>query len=338
VSISFVFDSALGSILDGDINLGSDVLYFHLVTTIPDANTDSTVADLVLPTDPEYAVTYLQGRSWSNQVLNSTPPIFPRLTTNPLTVKGSVLCRRNGEDPSDEDSLLCFNIFRNNGGLNVMPNLELERIRASYNQGILTIQDLYAYVSAPDPLTYPEESGLLYLIGTDNYTQPYQTPSTASPAAGRATKVSVVHNAVTNAGSIFKRDTSAVSAVVMAASANFPRLAINFQSPQGRLRTVRIGRFTIIAGTVYSGVLFKIYGTNFLPAFDGANIVVSDNWTLLNQSVLTPHAVPTHCLVNSSSYYRYIGFGVDNPEVQIRYIEMFDSSIISPTQNVIEPY
>jgi hypothetical protein len=316
---NFIFNAAAAALTAATLDLSTGNYYAHLVTTTPQP-TDSTVANLVLPTISGYVPTVLTGLNDNGQRWTFDNFTFPRYVFAATPPVGVVICKRSGASPAASDQVICYSDFLNSIGQVILTPVGAYLISLSFGaSGAIDRAFRYQYSSgayvAGANGGYP--SGLIYLMGTNN-----NTSSFTNPAPGKL----IVHEVGTGANNSFTDKSSLFAGFHQS-------IALDFGSNQ-----VGVGDFgyLLVSDPVVDPV--TIFGSNNMPIWDDINIVDNSNWTsLATVSALTNSAgrgTWVIASVTNQTHWRYLKWETPG-SVGAYEFELYNSSILSPNQNLV---
>jgi hypothetical protein len=314
---NFIFNWADAAIDAATLDLSTGTYYAHLVTSTP-LLTDTTVANLVLPTSAGYAGKLLTNMVYTTQKWSFDNFSFPRYTFATLPPIGMVICKRVGASFASTDPVICYSDFVNSLAQVILGQVGIYVVSEEFTaSGAISFAYRYQYSSGSyiNGANGGVPFGLIYLLGTANNTTSFSNPSpTKLPSLGSSGSVQAL---------ITDRSISG--------SANSADTAWDFGN-----KSVRVGNFGYTHNQSLSTPVV-IYGSNNLPSWSSTEIINNANWTQLATvapSVNTTigwHIIP----VSSSTYWRYLRFSAGSSGIGLNEIELYNSSIISPTQNLI---
>jgi hypothetical protein len=325
---NFIFNAAAAALTAATLDLSTGNYYAHLVTTTPQL-TDSTVANLVLPTISGYVPTVLTGLNDNGQRWTFDNFTFPRYVFAATPPVGVVICKRSGASPAASDQVICYSDFLNSIGQVILSPVGAYLISLSFGaSGAIDRTYRYQYSSgayvAGANAGFPP--GLIYLLGTDNNTIGFSNPVPAKIAA------------ISSDGANYQ-DTRTNR------NASSPSFC-GYQAFDFGAKTVRVGELRYLlfddnggtAGSIANNPIVTISGSNYLTNFDQANILNNSNWTVLatvSANINTTGAgqwIPANSTNNTN--WRYIKWQSSSPVVLME-IELYNSSILSPSQNLV---
>ncbi len=314
---NFIFNAAAAALTAATLDLSTGSYYAHLVTTTP-LLTDSTVSNLVVSTASGYAPTTLTGLSDNSQRWTFDSFTFPRYIFAVTPPVGVVICKRAGASPANSDQIICYSDFLNSIGQVILTPVGAYLISLAFGtSGAINKTYRYQYSSGVFVSTSP--NGIIDLLGTSNGTIAFVNPVpgklTCLTSAGSSNIVTFT-NKIINSGF----------------SASLQNIAFDFGA-----RTVRVGQFGYKQVTPFSGVT-TIYGSNNLPAWDQPTLADNGYWTALSTVTAATNNDPANSWilapVTSTQYWRYLKMGITTGQ-NIAEIELFNSSILSPNQNLV---
>ncbi len=305
---NFIFDWALSALLADTLDLSTGNYYAHLVTAAP-VSTNTTVANLVIPTVSGYAPTALTGLSynanrWSFDSFNFPKYVFASAPT------GVVICKRAGASPATTDQIICYSAFHNSIGQTIVLSVGTYVVDLQFgSQGAINFSYLYQYSSgAYDAAAGNLPPGLIRLIATKNNTLPFANPFNATTSL----------------------DGSGLTDGVATGGTVSGRTAFDFGSTR-----VRIGTFGARYTSTSSQISTTLWGSNNVPTWTAADIDNNAFW--VNLGSYSVQTVGWNLItLNSSTFYRYFKIARANTVQNILgEIEFYNSSALSNTQNFV---
>jgi hypothetical protein len=306
---NFIFNWAVAALQAATLDLSTGNYYAHLVTTAP-ALGHTTVADLVLPTTGGYTGTPLTGLSYNATRWTFDSFSFPKYAFASAPT-GVVICKRAGTNPANTDGIICYSDFNNSIGQTISLQVGAYVVNLQFGtNGAINFSYRYQYSSGAYANTEDVPKGLIYLIGTKNNTQSFASPSGAA--------ILVSGNPSEN---VFDRNVVTTNSI----SSNFS-LRLDFGVLQ--IKPGKLGIYNRASGTG-STVIVKASNVNNLWN-DSAN------YTILATLANAPNWGFNWLLVdcNTSSYWQYLKIDTNQPHA-ISEIEFYESSILSPTANIV---
>lgn len=315
---NFIFNWAETALQNSTLDLSAGNYYAHVVTTAPDA-TNTTVADLALPTVSGYAPANLTGLSLNLARWTFADFTFPKyvFVTAPI---GVVFCKRSGASPAAADQIICYLDFANSIGQTIalIPGSYGINISLGAN-GAIKFENFYQYSSGVFVDSEPVPKGLIYLIGSNNNTVAFTNPVPS--------KITILHsvNGLTQP-SIYDRTNRTIEAGAVESNV---MLALDL----GNLK-IRVGKFRyrVIAATGSFGSE-RLYGSNVVPDFP-TNGLNTSFYTLLSDLDVLPSNGWMEITCSSQTPYRYLLFQKGNG-FAIPEIEFYESTVYSPTLNIV---
>lgn len=319
---NFIFNAAAAALAVATLDLGTGNYYAHLVTTTP-LPTDSTVANLVVPTVSGYAPSVLTGLSDNSQRWTFDSFAFPKYTFVATPPVGVVICKRAGASPAASDQVICYSDFLNSVGQVILTPVGAYLISLSFGaNGAINKAYRYqyssgAYVAGADG-GYPK--GLIYLIGTKNNTTAFVNPSGTSSLK-------------------FIDSSSSIVTAMSDRAANFQvgltsYFGLSLQN--NRIRFGQIG-FLVAAGNTVAS--YNVFASNNLPGdLAGSEVASPSNWTSLGSITLTANQWNLFTPSDTSTYWKYLRVATPVVGGNIGFcveMEFYNSSILSPTQNIV---
>lgn len=312
---SFVFTQARSNILSGALDLSVPANYYLvLVTTAPTANAN-TVADLVVSDATGYQPQLLLGQNFSANVLSFDDATFESMSaTTPIV--GAALCKRAGGSFSGTDQAICFSQLSSGGGSVVQATPNAEKIKIQFDlQGILSISDLYGYSAGAYSGAFPDTSGVIYLLGSNNGTVAFSNPA--------PNKISVItQSGAVNGANLFDRDVSAPAV-------NDRRIAIDFHGDGSRKIKVKPTKgFCRCVGATNA---YQVFGSNTLPSFSPSFLDSGNGyWTSLGD--VLNNAVST---LSATTHYRWFFFYSPYNGDVLGNVEFYEADVISDAYNFV---
>jgi hypothetical protein len=315
---NFIFNAAAAALVAATLDLSTGNYYAHLVTAAP-ALTDSTVANLVLSTASGYAPTALTGLSDNSQRWTFDSFTFPRYIFAVTPPVGVVICKRAGASPVSSDQIICYSDFLNSIGQVIATPVGAYAMVLTFGTSG-AINKLYRYQYNSGAYVAGANGGipfgLIYLLGTANNTTTFTNPSPLKlPSLGIGGTAQALITDRNSGGTANSTDT-----------------AWDFGN-----KAVRVGDFGYLHQSAVSTPV-TIYGSNNLPGgLTAADITNNANWTqIATVSAVVNTTAGWHLATSSSStYWRYLRFSSGSSTIGLNEIELYNSSIISPTQNLV---
>jgi hypothetical protein len=309
---NFIFNAAAAALTAATLDLSTGNYYAHLVTTTPQL-TDSTVANLVLPTISGYVPTVLTGLNDNGQRWTFDNFTFPRYVFAATPPVGVVICKRLGASPAASDQVICYSDFLNSIGQVILTPVGAYLIGLSFGaNGAISRALRYQYSSGSYAVGNTVPHGLFYLLGTENNTRGFSNPAPS--------KVLVKTN--------YGDGDAVIDGTLFGTNYVAPDYAFDFGS-----KTAKVGTLGYFCNTGSLGAV-NIYGSNILPSWTVTEIINNLNWTLLaaNSSPTIDTNNWGFTTSSNSSYWRYLKFSFQAGGVG--ELELYNSSILSPTQNL----
>jgi hypothetical protein len=173
---NFIFNWAAAALAVATLNLSTGNYYAHLVTTIPVVS-DSTVADLVIPSISGYVPTPLTGLSYNTTRWTFDSFNFPNYAFVGAP-KGVVICKRSGASPASTDGIICYSDFNNAIGQLILLSPGTYVVNLQFTAaGAINFSYRNQYISGTYNNTEPIPKGLIYLIGTQNNNLAFSDPN-----------------------------------------------------------------------------------------------------------------------------------------------------------------
>lgn len=292
-------------------NLSTGTFYAHLVTTVP-SQSATLVSDLVLPSVGGYVPVILTGVSLNASRWTANNITFPVYNfTSPVV--GVVICKQSSGSPAPTDSILAYSDLTNSltqsinsgtGSINLF-------VEVSTN-GFVSYTDNYIYASGVNPNDEAVPKGLIYMLGTNNNTTTYSNPITSA-------KIISTHEAGSNTNG-FDRSLVSPSSVRQYYIFDFTEF------------TIKVGSFNVYSMATTGNV--TLWGSNSSSAYN-TGFISDTGWTQLTTA--TPLTASTWVALTSTNtdYWKYLRLKSVNADISLQEIELYNSFILSPTQNMV---
>jgi hypothetical protein len=314
---NFIFDWADVAITAATLDLSAGDYYAHLVTTQP-SPTSTTVANLVLPTSAGYAGYQLTNMVYTTQKWSFDNFSFPRYIFATLPPIGMVICKRVGASFASTDPVICYSDFVNSIGQVISGQVGVYVVAEQFMiSGAISFAYRYQYSSGSyiNGANAGVPFGLLYLLGTANNTTTFTNPGSS--------KMVVLTSGGGQEPLLFNRDISY--------STGSTKVALDFGS-----RSIKVGGFGYLVSTP-SLEPVTIYGSNSLPNWSVAEVISDTNWTPIatTTSATNNSSGWKLAISNSTTFWRYLKWGQPANNMTIAEMELYNSVILSPDQNLI---
>jgi hypothetical protein len=314
---NFIFNWADAALSATTLDLSTGTYYAHIVTTQPSL-TDTTVANLVLTSAAGYTGQLLTNMVYTTQKWSFDNFSFPRYIFATLPPVGMVICKRIGASFASTDPVICYSDFVNAVAQVITGQVGVYVLSQQFMvSGAISFTYRYQYTSG----AYAAGTGsgvpfgLIYLMGTANNTVSFANPV---PSKIISIATSTVNDLTpTNriaSGGLIDKD-----------------LAFDFGA-----RTVKVGDFGYLLGGASSQSV-TIYGSNSLPAWNTTELANNSNWTAIaSTTAATNNSVGWKLATSSSStYWRYLRMSTQSAPMYMYEIELYNSTILSPNQNMV---
>lgn len=340
----FTFTSALVSIENASINLGTDTFYAHLVKTQP-AISAGYVSDLNKADYTGYLPIAVANRTYASGVLKFDDITFAKNTGASQNLVGFVLCKRLGASPDNADPVILYSALRQSNISVSIPLGTNEALKIFIDQtnGVLKTELRYLFISGTFVTPY-DTNGMIYQLGTRNGAQAYVNPLTGTARINKYDGQGSGNLFTSNGTSQhFDRGATESSPGFMPDQPNMMSI-LEFIDTRVRLfnSTLYMRWEFIVGGSVRVG--FRLYGAKFLENLNAATVNNLANWTELSPAVnvgnvnLNGLQNITYSIPGINDYYRYIGFfsgtSATSNEPLIREIEFYNATLASLTSNL----
>jgi hypothetical protein len=305
---NFIFNSAEAGLAANTLDLSTGDYYAHLVTSTPILS-DTTVANLTLPTSVGYEPTNLTGLSYTASRWTFADFTFPKYLFASAPT-GVVICKRVGASPASSDPVICYSDFNNAVGQVITLTVGTYFINLSFGvNGAINFSYRYQYISgAYDATGGGVPPGMIHLIGTKNNTVSYVNPFNSANATvgGGATDKSLP---LSGGGQTHKA----------------------FDFGVNLIRPVTFG-INILSSSTPNVTLSA---SNNIGVFNQTNVDNNTFWT--NLGVLTAITQNQWVFFNvtNTTYWRYFRFSQTAAIMYFGEIELYNSYALSPTENFV---
>jgi hypothetical protein len=301
---TFTFSSASISSLSA-----SKIYYAQMVTSAPliSANTVSDLSSILIST-PQV----LTGVSYTSQIFTFIDQIFNTRTYTSAHV-GFVLVERVGASFSNSDPLIAFVPHTNTLGQEIPKPVGTYAINFDFAAtGLFSVINAWQYDSGAYVNSEPIPKGLIYLIGSAN-----NTTSFSNPAISPSNKI-----LFTSGAGSFDRNTNIDNAAIVGT------YGIDFIN-----KRLRVGDMGILTNNPCSSIV-TISGSNQNISIPLLSALSYDNyWTEIGSVSSLPSNVWSFISSSSNVFWRYLRVK-SNGNLNPFEIEFYNSSVISPTQNI----
>jgi hypothetical protein len=299
---NYIFNWALTALTANTLDLSTGDYYAHLVTSIP-AISSTVVSSLTIPTSSGYTSTPLTGLSYNSTRWTFNTFSFPKYSFASIPT-GVVICKRLSAVPSINDQVICYSDFNNSIGqaINLQVGGYVVNLQFGSN-GAINFSYRYQYSSGAYINTETIPKGLIYLIGSKNNTVTFADP-TPSKMVATGNSISITNRSTAGG-------TSGTSRTILM---DFGSLVI---------KPTTIGIFSSGAATWTVATSVSSDNISYTP-IGSESVVFNFNFKLVT--------------VSTSSYWKYLritGNGTGGSLCDFVEIEFYNSSILSPTLNII---